>query len=144
MISTEWIESLFDLEYSTYSPLDFRVTAAAQFRLVAHSCAKQMKQVKEMQEYLLAKRIVTPQSLSVTSLKNQVDAFFEKLIITMLYSYGASAAHDYLSGILSIATLASGLRTNALQIIRPNSNQSMIISNFYPRYDNATFEQVRT
>lgn len=131
---------MFDPQFSTYTPLDFRSVAAAQFRLLAASCAKQINQAKGIQDYVLAKRIVTTKTLLEESLSNQLNPFIEKLSMTMEYSYSGSAPHDYLSGIIKLGGFISVVHTNAFQIIKPNS--STIISNFYPLYDNASFQQV--
>ena len=101
-----------------------------------------MEKLNGMHKYLLGTRIITADCLSEASLSIQVDSFFEKLVLNLIHSLATEGAHDYLSMIIGLLRLKSVAHTNAFQIIIPGSSQTTIISNYYPLYDNSSFEKV--
>lgn len=126
-----------------FSPLDFRLTAQAQFRFLAMMCEKQTTQYYSIWNKLSIELLMSAQLVDKVSLNTQANTLLEKFQLMLTFTLVTNSAQRFLEICIGVTGLISAVHVNAFEIIRPGENQSEVISNFYPRYDNSTFMQVR-
>ena len=138
----EWINSLFDPDITRLTPLDFRLVAAAQFRLLAFMCSAMMTQIKELWGFFTAEQLLNSEAMSVASVKLQADAFFHRFKEFAQYSQANANTYDMVVIVAKLSHIPSAVHTNAFQLVKPRSDHSHLVDNFYPMNNNASFTQV--
>lgn len=141
-MSSKWIDSLFNLDTTRLTPLDFRLTAAAQFRLLKAMCSGTLEGVNYLLQTTLEGEIAATKSMSRLSLNSQLDAVvatYNGFVQTSLLS---NRALQFIMTVIMLARINSAVHTDAFHFSMPGSDQYEAISNFYPLYDNATYNNV--
>ncbi|UJR34695.1 hypothetical protein I4U23_027472 [Adineta vaga] len=138
-ISSQWIASLFDLETSRITPLDFRLTAAVQFRLLSLFCTSSMSMINEIRNDFINGKVVNVQLLSHVSFDTQIKSIVDKFYATLSMSITPSNAADMIMLTIINSGIQSAIHNNGFTLSIPGSNQYQTVPNFYPRYSNATF-----
>jgi hypothetical protein len=133
---------LFDEETPRYTPLDFRLTASAQFRLLATLCSILIKSVDTLQVNFLAGQLVSTQVMSQASFYSQANVLLEKFNVQFSFWLTSTHAAELLMLMIRVSVINSVVHTNAFQMSTPGSNQYQIVNNFYPLNDNASFSKV--
>lgn len=137
-MSSEWIESLFSPEVVRMTPLDFRVTAAAQFRMLAMACSVSVLSINNLQTVFKQEQLVSTRVLSPTSLADQAQALNDKFTAMMETKVTPVQGMIILQFIISQNEGHSALHTNSFVTNIPGSQTFQSIPNFYPKNDNFT------
>jgi len=142
LISSKWIASLFNSETMRITPLDFRLTAAAQFRMLALMCTSSMKMVDQIKGSFINGKLVSAQLLSRNSFDDQIKAIVNKFSATLAMSVKPDNAAQRIMLATTQSLIYSAIQIDAFEIWEPGSNQPRTVSNFYPRYDYSSFTNV--
>jgi hypothetical protein len=138
LISEKWITSLYNPEVIKMTPLDFRLTAASVFRLIASQCRYFKESISITRDVLSSERLVSSQALSEAAFDGQVRALQEKFIAHLL----AAAVSSYFGKMAMIAVRMGGytsaIGTNSFLMSLPGSNKYEFLNNIYPIHDNVT------
>jgi hypothetical protein len=138
LISKKWITSLYHPEVIKMTPLDFRLTAAPVFRLIASQCRYFKESISITRDVLSSERLVSSQSLSEAAFDGQVRALQEKFVAHLL----AAAVSSYFGKMAMIAVRMGGytsaIGTNSFLMSLPGSNKYEFLNNIYPIHDNVT------
>ncbi|CAF2978516.1 unnamed protein product, partial [Rotaria sp. Silwood2] len=121
------------------TPLDFRVTAAAQFRLLAMACSISMVSIDNLNKIYGKEYLVNAKALSPVSLQDQANALIEKFNAAMKTKVTPIRGYQFLRFIISQDYTDSSLHTNTLLTSVPGSDIFKSIINFYPKRDNVTY-----
>ena len=124
------------------TPLDFRLTAAVIFRLVALECSTLAVTVNEVRKSFLAEQLVAPQVLSGASLTAQSTALRDKFFALLAGELASSQAGELYTVTVRQSRIYSAVHTNAFLSIAPGSDQPRVLENYYPRHENATYANV--
>jgi hypothetical protein len=141
-VSSKWIDSLFNSDTSRLTPLDFRLTAAAQFRLLKAMCAITTRGVNFLRKTSLEYLLVNGKTISRQSVTAQMEITirrFNALVEMLLLS---SRAPQLIIVAIRQARINSAVHTDAFHLSVPGSDHYEAISNFYPRYDNVSYNNV--
>lgn len=141
-MSSKWIDSLFNSDTSRLTPLDFRLTAAAQFRLLKAMCSLTTDGVKFFREYSLGDSVTNAKTISRLSLNSQKDALIARINALVQMSLLSSRAPQFVMIIITQSRITSAVHTDAFHLNMPGSDQYEAVGNFYPRYDNASYNNV--
>jgi hypothetical protein len=142
LVSSKWIESLFNYEMARLTPLDFRLSAAAQFRLLAHICFFSEQMITKSLELYLTTALVSSQVIANTSFNDQADAMIDKFYKEIKLQTEPSEAFKLVMLILFLSRIPSAMNIDAFTLGIPGLDQYTTIPNFYPLDDNATFSNV--
>ncbi|CAF1361513.1 unnamed protein product [Rotaria magnacalcarata] len=142
LISYEWIVSLFNPEVARITPLNSRVSAAGQFRILALTCLVSVASIENLNTIYKQEQFVSTRVLSSTSLCSQANAIIGKFDALMATKVTPSSGMQLLEFILSTNGEHSALHTNLILTSMPGSQSFEIVDNFYPKYDNATYSSV--
>lgn len=141
-VSSKWIQSLFDDQTARFTPLDFRATAAAQFRMLAATCKFMLSVVNETIGSFLFDQLVgtwlIPMDLFVIQAKTLIDKLYTQLEVAL----ASSRPISFFASFLAVIGIESAMHTNAFRLLKPGTNQTQIIVNYYPLRDNASFNNV--
>lgn len=80
---------------------------------------------------------------SEATLNSLGDVFFESYQLWVKYSLTSNYAFDIAALSITLYPLYSVINTNAFQIMKPGSNESEVIMNYYPTNWNAILNNVR-
>lgn len=141
-MSSEWISSLFNEGTERYTPLDFRLTAAAQFRYLSILCSVLIQSVESLKGEFLASNLISTRVLSQISLNAQVNGIFQKFNTQFSFWMTSTRGPEIIILIIRQLSVYSTVYTNGFQILVPGSNQSQTVNGFYPLHDNASFNKV--
>ena len=141
-MSSKWIDSLFTSNTSRLTPLDFRLTAAAQFRLLKAMCSMTTDGVNFLEKNTLIYALVSGKTMSRQSIDSQLNTAVAKLNALIEMSLLSSRAPQLIMLIIKQARINSALHTDAFHFSVPGSDQYEAVSNFYPRHDNASYNNV--
>ena len=142
LISAQWIASLFNPDTAHFTPLDFRLTAALQFRLLSLVCWLSHQTITDQHDEFFKGQLITGRVLSPGSFADETDALIKKFFASMDMAVPANTATQLVMLVLSQSRIDSALDTDAFQSSVPGSNDYRRTTNFYPKYDNATFVNV--
>lgn len=124
------------------SPLDFRLTATIQFRLLRALCSV-MKQILEgARAVFLSGRFINEQALTLAAFDNQADILINQFQVFKTKTFEPFEATEHAMIAIRQTRLHSALHTNSFHGINPDPYYFYEQNNFYPRYDNATFDNV--
>lgn len=141
-MSSKWINSLFNSDTSRLTPLDFRLTAAAQFRLLKAMCSSITEGVDYMQETFLGSTVDTSKIMSRVSLNAEMDVAIAQFIEMVRTGVISNRGVQFVMMIIRLARINSAVHTDAFHFGVPGSDHYEAISTFYPLYDNATYNNV--
>ena len=141
-MSLKWIDSLFNSDTSRLTPLDVRLIAAAQFRLLKAMCSVTTDGVNFLQKFSFGSPLVSGKTMSRESLNSQMDAAVAKFNSFVEMSLLSSRAPQLIMMAIMQARINSAVHTDAFHFSIPGTHQYEAISNFYPRYDNASYNNV--
>ena len=130
------------METSRLTPLDFRLTAAAQFRLLGMLCSLIKVTMEDLQAEFLAGQLVTERAISFTSLNDQAKVFIEKFETFKLMTFPPVEASALVMLITRMGPLHSALHTNKIRLVTPDPYYVFESDAFYPRNDYAIFSAV--
>jgi hypothetical protein len=138
LLSEKWITSLFNPEVTKMTPLDFRLTAAPVFRLIASQCKYFKESISVFRDILSSERLVSSQALSEAAFDDQVKALQEKFIAFLLSA--ATSSHYGKLAMLAVrlGSYTSAISTNSFLMSLPGSNKYEFLNNIYPIHDNVT------
>jgi hypothetical protein len=138
LLSEKWITSLFNPEVTKMTPLDFRLTAAPVFRLIASQCKFFKESIDIVRGILSSERLVSSQALSEAAFDVQVRALQEKFIAYLLA--GATSSHYGKLAMLAVRLggYTSAIGTNSFLVDLPISNKYEFLNNIYPIHENVT------
>ena len=139
LVSSKWIASLFSSDTVRLTPLDFRLTAAAQFRLLAIFCWISQQTITDNYYEFIKGQFASARVLSPNSFSEEADALINKFYKTMEVGLTAVTATRLVTFVLTQSQLYSAINTDAFQLSVAGSNQYQTINNFYPNRDNVTF-----
>ncbi|CAF3290167.1 unnamed protein product [Rotaria sp. Silwood2] len=118
------------------TPLDFRVTAAAQFRLFAAACSISSMSINNLNKIYSQEQLVNTRVLSPISLHDQANALIDKFKAMMQVQITPLRGIQFLHFIISQDGSNSAAHTNTFLTSVPGSNKFEAITNFYPKHDN--------
>ena len=133
---------MFNSTTSRLAPLDFRLTAAAQFRLLKAICSLATEGVNFLRKISLEYSLVNAKIISRESLDSQTGAVVAKFNALVQSSLLSTRAPQFIMLAIMQSRIDSAVHTNAFHFSVPGSNRYESISNFYPRYDNASYDNV--
>jgi hypothetical protein len=133
---------LLNSETSYITPLDFRLTAAAQFRLLASYCHISKLMIDETQVDFLNGKLVSSHMLSKDSFEKRIQTIVNKFYATLAMSIEPADAAQLTRLTLTQSHIQSAVHTDALTLAVPGSNQYTVVPNFYPLDDSASFTDV--
>lgn len=142
LISLKWIVSLLNSGTARLTPLDFRLTAAAQFRLLAMFCQISQQTITDNYHEFIKAPFISAQVLSLNSFSEEANALINRFYKTMELGLTAAAATQLITFALGQSQLYPAIHTDTFDLAVPGSNQFQTISNFYPNHDNVTFTAV--
>jgi hypothetical protein len=138
LISDKWITSLYNPEVTKMTPLDFRLTAAPVFRLIATQCRFFKDSINVVRGILSSERLVSSQALSEAAFDVQVKALNDKFY-AHLFAAGISS---YFGKMVMLAVRLGGypsaIGTNSFLMSLPGSNKYEFLNNIYPIHENVT------
>ena len=137
-----WISSLFNINTARFTPLDFRLTAAAQFRLLSLICWISQQTINDNRNAFLKQQFINARVLSPISLADEANVLFEKFFTTMKLLLTADISVKIGIAILIQGRIYSAIPTEVFLLGIPESNQYERINNFYPVHSNITFDNV--
>lgn len=141
-MSDRWIRSLFTIETARLTPLDFRLSAASQFRFMLIACNLSTVSITNLQNQFAQDQLVSAEILSPTSFKDHFTALTNKFFAMMDMKVSPSFACNLVMTIIIQAIIHSAINTDAFTTSIPGSNQYNTISNFYPLHDNVNYSGV--
>lgn len=144
MITEEWIRSLFNTQTTTHlSPLDFRVTAATQFRLLALMCSDQASTFDDTQNHFKLKFFITSHVLSESSFNAEIDVLMDKFLTNIESDITTDTAAKLVMLVIEQSQIRSSMHTNVFEFAVPswNSYYPMIMTS-YPLKDQNSFDNV--
>lgn len=130
------------MKTSRFTPLDFRLTAAAQFRLLGMLCSLMKVTVEDLQAEFLTSQLVTERVISFNSLNDQAKIFIDKFETFKLMAFPPVDASNLVMFALRLSPLHSALHTNKFRSIAPDPYFFFESSAFYPTNDHAIFDAV--
>lgn len=143
-MSDQWVKSLFSVETAHLTPLDFRYTAAAQFRFVVVACNFSNVSITNRQNKFAQDQLVSTRILSPTSFNDNVGALSKQFFALMDMDVSPSFSTELFATVIVQGAIHSAFNTEAFTTSVPGSNQYNITMNFYPLYDNANYTNVST
>ena len=141
-MSSKWINSLFNSDTSHLTPLDFRLTAAAQFRLLKAMCSLAEEGVDFFQKVTLGGSVASGTTMSRRFLNSQINTLFAKFNASVQASLLSSRAPLFIMVVIMQSLISSAVHTDAFHFSKIGSNQYEIINNFYPLHDNSSYNNV--
>lgn len=141
-MSPKWIASLFNQETSRLTPLDFRLTAAAQFRLIAAMCSNTIAAINGAIKNFHSQGLVSFHPLVSEVLLSQSVTLVNRFRSSIIEQHGEHSAFDLIMFFIRMAHIYSAVHTSAFVMSQPDSDQYQAVNNFYPLYDNVSFSNV--
>lgn len=141
-VSDEWIASLFNENILQLTPLDFRLSAASQFRMLADMCLLSALSITTFQSGFAVEQLVSARLLSYPSFDEQVKALVNKFHALMNTRVTPQFGVEIFMRIIGTARVYSALHTNGFITSIPGSNEYSIIDAFYPLRDDANYSSV--
>lgn len=126
------------------TPLDFRLTAALQFRLLAYMCSNTRLQVNQLVASNLVSQQVSARALSQTDLTIESDVLQAQIQTEIQNTNVGSIGVQNLMLIVQQSHVYPIFNTNAFRFNVPGSEQYDMLQTFYPRHRNARFSNVCT
>ena len=142
LVSAEWISSLFNAEITRMTPLDFRLVAAAVFRLLAFQCSSQAAAVRDVSGNSLNEQRVRALLTSRDSLSDQTDAVLKNIRAELQVQPGSTDTGDFFMFVVRLSRVYSALRTNAFILSEPGSTQYQVFEASYPLQTNLSYTDV--
>lgn len=133
---------MVNTETTHITPLDFRLTAAAQFRLLAAICDVTGQIVHETANEFLYGKLVNATVLSRADFIIQADVIINKFYAALDMAIKPSYSSYLVMLLFDQSSIQSAIHTDGFTSTVPGSNEYTIVSNFYPRHDNASFNNV--
>ena len=130
------------METSRFTPLDFRLTAAAQFRLLEMLCSLMKVTMEDLQAEFLTGQLVTERAISFTSLNDQAKVSIEKFETFKLMTFPPVEASALVMLTIRMGPLHSALHTNKFHLVAPDPYYFFESDAFYPLNDHAIFDAV--
>lgn len=130
------------MQTSRFTPLDFRLTAAAQFRLLEMICSLMKVTVEDLQAEFLAGQLLTKQAISSMSLDDQASVLIEKFKTFKQTSFPPVDASLLVMTIIRLSPHYSALHTNKFRSVAPEPYYYFEYDAFYPLNDHAIFDDV--
>lgn len=142
LVSPKWIESLFDENTTRYSPLDFRLTAASQFRILALMCWFTKVAMNDVTGTFLQGQLVSTSLLPRKTFEIHAQSLIDRLAAAIEVSVRTDRAAQVTMMIITQNRIHSALHTNEFHISVPGSNIYEQVKNYYPLYENASYSKV--
>ncbi|CAF4813981.1 unnamed protein product, partial [Rotaria sp. Silwood2] len=136
LISEEWVSSLFNVTTSNYYPLDFRLTASAQFQVLSALCRIVRNIVYDALNEFSTTIFVSPRALSRTVFDTYTDTLVDQFNKTTLENF--RILNGFISSIIDESHFISALRTNFYTRSVPGSDNYTTFSAVYPQKVNLT------
>ena len=143
-MSSKWIDSLFDSDTSRLSPLDFRLIAAAQFRQLKAMCTVAAEGVDLFRGLLIGYSMTNRKTMSREMINSQMATAVSTFNVFIQTSLLSDRGPQFLIMFPRLRGAISAVRTNAFYLSISDSDQYQYesINNFYPLYDNASYDNV--
>jgi hypothetical protein len=141
-VSPQWIASLLDVDTIRLTPLDFRASAAAQFRLLRMICWVGSALISNEYAEFIQGQFVTDRVLQPSSFAEEADALIKKFAVAIKLAVNADRSVNIIMFVIMQSHLHPAIGTDAIQLSQPGSNVSEQIINFYPQRENATIINV--
>ncbi|CAF3224735.1 unnamed protein product [Rotaria sp. Silwood2] len=135
-VTEEWFSSLFNINTTSYYPLDFRLMAFAQFQVLSILCRTSRQVVKNALKEFLVTAIVSPNAWSRDILNIYLDLSIEQLQKNTLVNF--LSYYHFVSSLFEEYRFISALRTNFYTSSVPGSNISETFSAIYPQENSRT------
>lgn len=86
--------------------------------------------------------LISPKIISRQSLRSQTDSIIRKFKALAQTVPLANSGVQFIMMVIRQGRIISAVHTNAFQLSMPESDQYETINNFYPHYDNASYNNV--
>lgn len=133
---------MFNTETARFTPLDFRLTAAAQFRLLDMLCSLMKVTVEDLQAEFLTDQLVTEKAISFTSLNDQGNVIIEKFETFKQMTFPPMDANFLVMSIIRLSPFRSALHTNKFHLLAPDPYYFFEYYALYPTNDHAIYHDV--
>ena len=133
-ISQEWISFLFHSRVDHFYPLDFRLSASAQFQALALLCRHAQQAVKAELDQFLSSVFISSRALSRTNLIEQLTTVLKQFKIQTIEHF--SSEHRFLWTTIDQYQFISALRTNFVTKSIPGSGIYETFALIYPTVTN--------
>ena len=133
---------MFNENTTRFTPLDFRLTAAAQFGLLSFLCHISQKDLNTLVSVNLFSEYTSARALSQKSMNDTIDALREQIQAQIASTSIGSLGYDILMLVLRQSPVNSAVNTNVFQLSIPGSKEYQIVKNFYPVREDARLKNV--
>ncbi|CAF1529101.1 unnamed protein product, partial [Adineta steineri] len=113
-VSSTWINILFNPDIAYFHPLDFRSSASGQFQLLTSLCLFANRTVENAIDDFLSDTLLSPQILSISSLKDQSETKSQFLKTSTSYTY--SRLLNLVRGITHMNVLLPAMQTSMMHL----------------------------
>ena len=124
------------------TPLDFRLTAPAIFRLLAVECATLAATVNNVSAAFLVEQLVGKNLISRQSLEAQTEGLLSNLRGRMIGAPASTISGEMFMTTVQLSRLHSAVNTNRFILSVPGSNEYQTVDNYYPLHSNALYANV--
>lgn len=118
--------------------------AASQFRLLALMCSFAAARMSDLLTTFLRGQLISNAVLANDRFEEQTSILTDKFHTTRATGINTARFFQLLMMLIGQGRLESGLHTDAFVSNIPGTDQFLYNTNFYPRYDNSTFDAVST
>ena len=141
-MSPEWIASLINADTIRLTPLDFRASAAAQFRLLRMICWIASTLISNEYAEFIQGQFVTDRVLQSTLFAEEADALIKKFSVATKLALNGDRSVNVIMFVIIQSHFHPAIGTDAIQLSEAGSNVFEQIINFYPQHENATIINV--
>ena len=142
LVSSKWIGSLFTVDTARMTPLDFRLTAAAFFRLLAVHCSVSAADVADARSAFLSKQLVSKQVISPRELAIQAEVLLRNFNENLAHGSTSTTVAELTMLAIRRSRVDSAVHTNAFVLSVHGSDVYRVVRNYYPVNENSTFSNV--
>lgn len=126
------------------TPLDFRLTAATQFRLLALLCSTVATAINDSRRGFDKDRLITSHVISRSVFQAELDKLVFQFQAEMLLDIKTSRIAQLTMLIIEQSRMKSALHTNTLEYTIPGVYSDYVVVNtFYPLHDDASVSNFR-
>ncbi|CAF4164670.1 unnamed protein product, partial [Adineta steineri] len=122
-VSSTWINILFNRDIAYFHPLDFRSSASGQFQLLTSLCLFANRTIENAIDDFLSDTLLSPQILSISSLKDQSETKSQFLKTSTSYTY--SRLLNLVRGITHMNVLLPAMQTSMMHLLYVIPNVSI-------------------
>ena len=126
------------------TPLDFRLTAPAIFRLLAIECTTLAATVNNVSAAFLAGQLVGKNLISRQSLDAPAQVLLNSIRGKVFGAPASTRTGELFMIAVQLSRMYSAVHTNGFIVNVPGSNEYKAVDNHYPLHSNASYGDVST